>query len=908
MEEKLKKLIRENKVIPFVGAGVSKEVKFKNGDNAFINWKELLERFVSQIENKKSKAIIEAMLIEDDDDPIDYLEVANKIESTLLKNDFNNVLNNVFSIDYNDINETTYNLAKEIWNLNSNLIITTNYDNVLFNASNDKNKIFWDIESKYEQSNYLTNQSNSHIVWNLHGHINRVDNIILTSQKYKKLYSDNIQENKYKSSLHTLKTLISTQTLLFVGFSLDDKYVVQQLNDIFDIFDGNTHNHYILVKKGTRINSLTKNIKVIEYEDHGEPLIELIKSLQPTIQKVGNKSAEQEDTPNLKEIYNSNHLTTLPKRNKSFIGRVADLSKIKAIFEKDTITSIVNGIGGVGKSELSIEYFHINKDNYNNIAFIELSEDGSSLEDIFLSKFNKAKLSLDTNADFDTLIQALQNLPKKNLLLVDNLETKEEFEKIELLNSTFDILVTTRKTDFNIPKENKIDLETLNYEDAKKLYLSIYNDKNYIDEILEYLDYHPLFINLTTKSLKEEFISIDELREDIKNNNIYQIDSEDDKTFEEHLNDRFDRQFKNESNDELKELLKMLAIFPSIEIDFKILEKTITIEKLKVKLQKLVQRGWLNKKDDSYKLHQIIKTFIQTKYPISYKDITFIFDNIDSYIDTDDSTLIASQLSEYIPIIESFLNLYKDKEDNHICGILDSITFLYYSLGKYKKSLDYQEKSFNIRKDIFGKNSEYTAKSYNLLSRIFQAMRELAKALEYQTKAKEIQEDILGDKHPSLATSYNNISDIYRVNGELPKALEYQTKAIKIREEIAGDKHPDLATNYNNISLIYKAMGELAKALEYQSKALKIREEIPGDEHPDLAQSYNNISMIYKDLKECNKAKKFMEKAVYIWEQYDYYKKELFDAYEYIKIIEFNIKKEKKIKKIKDKGKFCKDA
>ena len=43
MQEELKRLISENKVIPFVGAGVSKEIKYKTGENAFVNWKELLE-------------------------------------------------------------------------------------------------------------------------------------------------------------------------------------------------------------------------------------------------------------------------------------------------------------------------------------------------------------------------------------------------------------------------------------------------------------------------------------------------------------------------------------------------------------------------------------------------------------------------------------------------------------------------------------------------------------------------------------------------------------------------------------------------------------------------------------------------------------------------------------------------
>ena len=98
------------------------------------------------------------------------------------------------------------------------------------------------------------------------------------------------------------------------------------------------------------------------------------------------------------------------------------------------------------------------------------------------------------------------------------------------------------------------------------------------------------------------------------------------------MQNTFDRQFTSESKDELKELLQILAIFPSIEISFEILQKSIGFEKLRVNLQKLVERGWLTNKEDSYKLHQIIRTFIITEYKIEYEKVTFIFENIAKYI------------------------------------------------------------------------------------------------------------------------------------------------------------------------------------------------------------------------------------------------------------------------------------
>ena len=935
MQEELKRLISENKVIPFVGAGVSKEIKYKTGENAFVNWKELLIKLNEKVSNQNKKNGISSFL---KDDNIDYLDIADMIEKELTPNEFNKKLKEIFDIDFDEINTSTLELAKTIWELNCKLIITTNYDKVLYHACEDTNKKFWDIEAIHEQATSLRDAITKSTIWHLHGHIDNVDNTILTSQKYNELYTKDSTNSRYKSALETLRTTINTKSLLFIGFSLDDEFVVNQLNRTIDIFGGNSHEHYVICKQGSNPNTLNKNIKVIEYENHGQDLIDKIKSLAPNSTNNENKIEEKIPTQTKQEF---KQLTTLPSINKDFIGRKDELEEIEKRLALNSLICIVNGIGGVGKSELSYKYLHENKHKYKNIAFVEFTKDDSSLEEIFIRKF-KDDFHLENDVTLDSVILRLQKLPQRNLLLLDNLENIKDFEKIKALNTNFDLLITTRK---DIDKQNQLNLDTLNPKDAKELFLSIFNEDVNIEDILVYLDNHPLFITLTAKSLDNKYITLDELRENIRNNTISKIDSKDDKTFQEHLQNTFDRQFKSESKDELKELLQILAIFPSIEISFEILQKSIGLEKLRVNLQKLVERGWLTNKEDSYKLHQIIRTFILSEYKIEYEKVTFIFENIAKYINPDDSTLIANRLNGYIPIIESFLELFKDKDDEFVCRIFDSITCLFYSLAQYKKSFEYQNRALKFRIKNNGENSEFTARSYNLLSVIYREIREfktafiyqekaiklreeildekypdlassynnfsliykgmgkLEKALEYQEKSLKIYETILDEKHPSLAISYNNIAAIYQDMKEkekLEKALEYQEKALKIDEEILDEGNPGLAIDYNNISTIYQDIGELKKALEYQEKALNLTKEIFGEKHPDLARSYNNISTIYKDLKECLKAKEYMQKAIEIWKEYEYYNKELFDARNYIKEIDYNIKKNKK-------GRFCKD-
>ena len=487
------------------------------------------------------------------------------------------------------------------------------------------------------------------------------------------------------------------------------------------------------------------------------------------------KVKEKISIPKLEKL-DENLLTTMPPINLDFVGRTEELKEIKKNLDSNNLIYIVNGIGGIGKSELSYKYFHENKDKYNKIAFIQLSENNISLEDAFIIKF-KEKFQLDT---FDKIINKLQKFPSKNLLLIDNLEKREDFEKIKALNTNFDLLITTRLKD--IDTKHQLKLETLNDEDAKELFLSIYSKDENIEDILIYLDNHPLFIELTAKALNLENITLDELRDDIKNNKISKIDSKDAKTFEQHLHKRFNKQFENEDDKELKLLLQTLAIFPSIEIKYEVFQKLLDDDK--PKLQQLVHRGWLSKKDDTYKLHQIIKTFILTEHRLEYEELTYIFDNLSSYIDPYNTTIIASRLNHYIPVVDSFLNLFIQKEDNHIAKLYDSLTYLYYSLAKYDEAFEMQDRSLKIRKTISINDDKYIAKNYDLIGIIYASKDDYKNALEYFKKSLTIKEEVLESNHPDLALVWSNMSYVYKNTKYCTKAKEYFLKVQNIYKEL----------------------------------------------------------------------------------------------------------------------------
>ena len=435
------------------------------------------------------------------------------------------------------------------------------------------------------------------------------------------------------------------------------------------------------------------------------------------------------------------------------------------------------------------------------------------------------------------------------------------------------------------------------------------------------------------------------LLESLNKRGLKNIDIDDEKTFQKHLNDNFNRQYESLKKEDLKELLLMLSIFPSLEIDVSVFEKCFG-DNIKNKLIKLEKNGWLDKKENSFKLHQIIKEYLKSQEELDYEKVKLIFKRVADFINPDDSTVNANSLISYIPIIESFLNDYEKYEDEYIIGLNDSLTFLYYSLAKYEKALDIQDRMLELRERLFGKNRNEYAKGLNLKVAIFIELGKNQDALKLNSQVIEIREKIKElknvlalsysnqstiyfnlEKHELalefikqsldiaessnqensyLDTYYNNISIVYFNLNKLSYSLEFIKKSLIIRERILDKNHRNLAKSFSNISMIYKKLKKYNYSLDFGKKALKLNEEILDKNHPELARNYNIIADIYKELKECKKAKEYMGKAKNIYSLYDYKKNEFYDSIQFIKKIEHNIKKEEKLNYQK-RGKFCKE-
>ncbi len=199
--------------------------------------------------------------------------------------------------------------------------------------------------------------------------------------------------------------------------------------------------------------------------------------------------------------------------------------------------------------------------------------------------------------------------------------------------------------------------------------------------------------------------------------------------------------------------------------------------------------------------------------------------------------------------------------------ILDDLGTCHGALGEHKKALEYKIRALEIREKALGPDHPDTAISLNNVGITYGALGDHEKALEYNSRALEIREKVLGPNQPETAISLNNVGVAYGELGKHKKALEYKARALKICEKAHELYHPHTASSLDSLGATYCALGEHEEAMEHAIIALKIREKVLGPDHPHTATSLNNVGTTYADLEDHEKALKYKIQALEIREK-----------------------------------------
>ena len=187
--------------------------------------------------------------------------------------------------------------------------------------------------------------------------------------------------------------------------------------------------------------------------------------------------------------------------------------------------------------------------------------------------------------------------------------------------------------------------------------------------------------------------------------------------------------------------------------------------------------------------------------------------------------------------------------------------------AEYKSAELLLHQSIPICQHVFGFDSPETVQSLNYLGETYfeQGKYEQAEPLFQQTLV--IHEHLFGEKHARTATSINNLAVLAYYQGKFEQAAPLYERALAIRERVLGLEHQETAESLNNVASSYHHQGKNDEAELLYQRALLIAEQVLGPEHPFTALVLHNLARLYSDKHKGAEAELLYQRALSIRER-----------------------------------------
>lgn len=211
----------------------------------------------------------------------------------------------------------------------------------------------------------------------------------------------------------------------------------------------------------------------------------------------------------------------IPPVREVFVGRTKQIENIRSFFESGQRVLFLEGIGGIGKSELAKQYALKYRNEYKTIVFASYSEslqvlvcDNDKIEISGLSAYPDET----TGAYFNRKMKIFRSLTDKStLIIVDNFDVDNDECLEEFIEGSCDIIFTSRNSHpgYSSMNVNVIDSRS----ELLKMFERYYgmplseDDIPYIEKMFRLVEYHTYAIELMANQMETSFLSGKELYE-----------------------------------------------------------------------------------------------------------------------------------------------------------------------------------------------------------------------------------------------------------------------------------------------------------------------------------------------------------------------------------------------------------
>ena len=581
-----------------------------------------------------------------------------------------------------------------------------------------------------------------------------------------------------------------------------------------------------------------------------------------------------------------------------FVGRAQDLDDLHKLLKQENriVITAVTGMGGVGKTELAVQYAQQRWQEAFPGGVCWLSArgaEGNADIGTQIITFGKSYLGLNPPEELDAKDQVAfcwrqwprfdpeTQEPESVLVVLDDVTDYRQVEPYLPRDQRFTVLMTTRVELGS--RIAKLPIGVLARADALELLRQLAGAERIdaeletADALCEWLGDLPLGLELVGRYLawKQDW-SLAKLREKLEERELQAralTRIEEGMTASLGVASAFELSWQ-ELSEEAQELACLLSCFALApipwerveacmpEADPEELEDWRDEELVRLSLLKRVETG-------RYQYHQLIQRFIRTKLPEDSpligafcRVMVAASKEIDNSL-TRDQALVWSGMILHVE--ESATHWIAQVTDAGIIWPFVGLGRFYQGQGLYTHAEPWYEKCVVATRNRLGEEHPDFAISLNNLALLYESQGRYSEAeLLYQQALKK---QILGEEHPNVATVLNNLALLHKTQGRYSEAEPLYQQALALRKKLLGEQHPNVATSLNNLAGLYESQGRYSRAEPLYQQALALRKQLLGEQHPNVASSLNNLAGLYKSQGRYSEAEPLYQQALALRKQ-----------------------------------------
>lgn len=607
------------------------------------------------------------------------------------------------------------------------------------------------------------------------------------------------------------------------------------------------------------------------------------------------------DFANKKENKGYKLISKIPQVRNVFYGREDILSEINRIFESGNRVLFLEGVGGIGKSEISKQYVLQNRETYDNIVFVTYSNSIKNMvcDSNIIEIENLVQREDNIDAFFAQKMQIIRTLcDEKTIFIIDNFDVDNDEDFSKFIEGRHRVILTTRNEHRGYPcvKVGPIqDEETLH-----KIFEQNYGgsidevDKIWIEKLFKKVENHTYMIELLAKQMDASFLSAEEMYNLLTEGRLEESAIEhvegrsSQRTVFEHLESLFNISVLS---DEERYVLQVLSLMGTGGVSAKRFREWTELNDMSM-VNDLIHRSWIRKESGQLiSIHPLVAQVVLKCIPPTTDSFFSCLKNMAVF----SHDAWGRVYKENLDVTENICTVLKYFEpfDATLAEYFEPMISVLWQVGRFDDSIKFGHKLYESCLKDFGEANVTTGVIAKSLGGAYFNARRLQESVPWYEQGLKSLELSGVEYSVDLTIAYEKVARCYTwdFNFSPEQAEKYFAKALELKNLIRqhlerGGKVNKFNTFkeytiesaeqdvgiYFEIGRLYQKQGKYIEAQEWAERYKETLEEYNLTENPNYAYALYDIGICYyywgveykksSEEKFPNLSKEYFEKAI----------------------------------------------